>query len=203
MTIRMNKFAVPVEKLINCFERLPGIGQKSAQRMAFFVLSQPAEYAETFANSLMTAKQNIKECSVCCNLTDLDICPICSEKKRDKTTICVVAEPSDVNAIERTKDYRGVYHVLHGVISPLNQIGPDEINIKELVKRVSTGEISEVIMATNPDTTGEATALYIARLLRPFGVKTTRLAYGIAVGSNLEFTDEITLLRAMDGRKEL
>lgn len=199
----MSFFPNALETLIDKFASLPGIGKKSAQRLAFHVLALPEEDALSFAASIVDAKRSIHCCSVCQNLTDSEICPICDSPKRDQSTICVVAEPRDVLSFERSREYNGVYHVLHGVLSPMNHIGPDDIRIQELVKRVAGGGISEVIMATNPDTEGETTATYISRLLKPFEVKVTRLAYGIPVGSNLEFADDATLLRALSGRIEM
>ena len=196
-------FPAALENLIDCFASLPGIGKKSAQRLAFHVLSLPDGEAEGFAQAILQARSSVHCCPVCQNLTDGELCAVCSSDKRDRSTICVVAEPRDVLSIERSREYNGVYHVLHGVLSPLSHMGPDDIRIKELVDRVAAGDVSEVIMATNPDTEGDTTALYISRLLRPFGVKVTRLAYGIPVGSNLEFADDATLLRALEGRREL
>lgn len=199
----MNYFPNALDNLIDKFAALPGIGRKSAQRLAFHVLALPEEEALSFADAIAEAKRTIRCCSVCQNLTDQEICTICSSPKRDQSVICVVAEPRDVLSFERGREYDGVYHVLHGVLSPMRHIGPDDIRIQELVKRVAEGEISEVIMATNPDTEGEATAMYLSRLLKPFNVKVSRLAYGIPVGSNLEFADEATLLRALNGRVEM
>ena len=179
------------------------VTEYSAQRLAFHVLSLPEEEALKFAAAIVDAKKNIHCCSICQNLTDQETCTICASPKRDQSTICVVAQPRDVLSFERSREYNGVYHVLHGVLSPMNHIGPDDIRIQELVKRVAAGGITEVIMATNPDTEGEATAMYIARLLKPFDVKITRLAYGIPVGSNLEYADDATLLRALAGRMEM
>jgi len=192
-----------MERLTEQFARLPGIGGKTAQRLAFYMLSLPQEEAEAFANAILDAKRTVRLCPVCQNLTDQDVCDICSDPERDHAKICVVAEPKDVLAMERAREYNGVYHVLHGVISPLNHVGPDDLEIRSLVERVAGGGIDEVIMATNPDTEGEATALYISRLLKPFGVKVTRLAYGIPVGGHLEFADDATLMRALEGRREL
>lgn len=197
----MRFFTAPVENLIEQFQKLPGIGRKTAQRLAFFVLSLPEAEAEGFANAIVNAKKTVKFCSVCQNLTDTEVCGICSDNARDKTTVCVVSDPKDVAAIEKTREYNGLYHVLHGCISPMNGVGPDDVRIKELVARVAGGEVREVIMATNPDTEGEATAMYISRLLRPFDVRTSRLAYGIPVGGHLEFADEMTLTRAIEGRR--
>jgi recombination protein RecR len=199
----MEYFPAPLEKLVEQFARLPGIGGKSAQRLAFFVLSLSDAEAKEFADAIVDAKKNVTCCPVCQNLTAGGVCPICSSPKRDRSTVCVVADPRDVVAIERSREFSGTYHVLHGVISPMNRIGPDDLKIKELVARVSEGGIKEVIMATNPDTEGEATAMYVARLLRPFGVRVTRLAYGIPVGGHLEFADDATLMRAIEGRRDI
>ena len=200
----MTSFFPPsFQNLIDGFAALPGIGRKSAQRLAFHVLSLPEGEAETLAAAILDARKSVHACPVCQNLTDGDLCPICKNDNRDKSVICVVAEPRDVASIERGREFKGVYHVLHGVLSPINRVGPDDLRIRELLERVGTGEVSEVIIATNPDTEGDATAMYLSRLLKPFGVKVTRLAYGIPVGSNLEFADDATLLRAMEGRREM
>ena len=199
----MRTFPAALERLSEQFARLPGIGSKTAQRLAFQVLSMPQEQAQEFADAILDAKRSIHTCPVCQNLTDEEMCPICADETRDHSTICVVAEPRDVIAMERSREYTGVYHVLHGVISPLNHVGPDDIQIRELLARLQDGSVQEVIMATNPDTEGEATAMYLSRLLRPIGVKVTRLAYGIPVGSQLEYADEVTLLRALEGRREM
>ena len=199
----MRTFPAALERLSEQFARLPGIGSKTAQRLAFQVLSRPQEQAQEFADAILDAKRSIHTCPVCQNLTDEEMCPICADETRDHSTICVVAEPRDVIAMERSREYTGVYHVLHGVISPLNHVGPDDIRIRELLARLQDGSVQEVIMATNPDTEGEATAMYLSRLLRPIGVKVTRLAYGIPVGSQLEYADEVTLLRALEGRREM
>ena len=199
----MSAFPVSLEKLVEKFASLPGIGTKSAQRLAFHILALPDEEALDFANTITEAKKNVHCCRVCQNLTDMDVCSVCASPNRDSSVVCVVSDPKDVAAIERSHEYTGLYHVLHGVISPMSHIGPDDIKIKELISRVAEGNIGEVIMATNPDTEGEATAMYISRLLKPFGVKVTRLAYGIPVGSNLEYTDDATLLRALEGRREI
>ncbi len=199
----MEYFPAPLENLVEQFARLPGIGGKSAQRLAFYVLNLPMEEAQEFADAIVNAKKSVTLCPVCQNLTDGGLCGICASPKRDETTICVVADPRDVIAIERAREFNGHYHVLHGVLSPMNHVGPDDLQIKSLLDRVAAGGISEVIMATNPDTEGEATALYISRLLKPFGVKVTRLAYGIPVGGHLEFADDATLMRALEGRREL
>lgn len=199
----MRSFPAAVERLTEQFNKLPGVGFKSAQRMAFHVLSLSDGEAEAFADAILEAKRTVNFCSRCQNLTDLEVCPICSNSGRDQNVICVVTEPRDVAALERAREYKGLYHVLHGVISPINHVGPDDIRVKELLGRLSGGEVTEVIMATNPDTEGEATAMYISRLVRPLGVKVTRLAYGIPVGSQLEYADEVTLMRAIEGRREM
>ena len=199
----MQFFPAALQNLADQFARLPGVGSKTAQRLAFHVLSLPDGEAENFANAILEAKKQVHTCPVCQNLTDRELCPICDDDSRDHSVVCVVADPKDVIAMERSREYRGVYHVLHGVISPLNHVTQDDIRIRELLKRVSQGEIKEVIMATNPDTEGEATAMYISRLLRPMEVKVTRLAYGMSVGSQLEYADEVTLTRALEGRQEM
>lgn len=196
-------FPAALQNLSDQFARLPGVGSKTAQRLAFHVLSLPIEDAEEFAAAILEAKKQVHTCPCCQNLTDRELCPICDDDARDKSVICVVADPKDVIAMERSREYQGVYHVLHGVISPLNHVSQDDICIKELLQRVSSGEVREVIMATNPDTEGEATAMYISRLLRPMEVKVTRLAYGVPVGSQLEYADEVTLSRALEGRQEM
>ncbi|MEE1006617.1 MAG: recombination mediator RecR [Acutalibacteraceae bacterium] len=194
---------VPLTELIAQFERLPGIGRKTAQRLAFSILEQPPERAEKFAEALVNARSKIHFCKVCQGLTDKEVCDICDDSRRDRSVICVVAEPKDVMAFERTREYVGVYHVLHGVISPLDGIGPDQLRIKELMARLGSGEVNEIIMATNPTVEGEATASYISRLVKPMGIKVTRLAYGIPVGGDLEYADEFTLARALEGRNEI
>ncbi len=199
----MSVYPAALEALIDRFASLPGIGTKSAQRLAFHVLAQPESDAEAFAKTLLDARSSIHFCPVCQNLTDGDLCGVCANPARDASTICVVADPRDVYSIERTREYRGRYHVLHGVISPLSHVGPDDLRIRELLDRVADGGVREVIMATNPDTEGETTAKYIARLLRPFGITVTRLASGVPVGGNLEFADDATLLRALEGRTEI
>ena len=199
----MQYFPAALQNLADQFARLPGIGGKTAQRLAFHVLELDAEDAKAFAEAILAAKQTVHTCPVCQNLTDREICPICENEMRDRSTICVVAEPKDVIAMERSREFNGLYHVLHGVISPLNHVTQDDIRIKELLMRVASGEVREVIMATNPDTEGEATAMYISRLLRPMEVKVTRLAYGVPVGSQLEYADEVTLSRALEGRQEI
>ena len=199
----MRYFPAAMERLTEQFARLPGIGGKTAQRLAFHILSLPAEEAEQFADAILVAKRTVRTCAVCQNLTDQEICSVCRDPERDHGLICVVAEPKDVVAMERAREFNGVYHVLHGVISPLNHVGPDDLKIRELLARVAEGGVREIIMATNPDTEGETTAMYLSRLLRPLEVKVTRLAYGIPVGSQLEYADEVTLLRALEGRREI
>ena len=199
----MSFFPAALENLIDKFASLPGVGRKSAQRLAFYVLGLPDGEAKAFADAITQAKNTVRCCNICQNLTDGEICSICASDRRNKATICVVSEPRDVLSIERGREYNGTYHVLHGVLSPMSHVGPDDIKIKELMHRVAENDIEEVIMATNPDTEGEATAMYISRLLKPFEVKVTRLAYGIPVGSNLEFADDATLNRAMEGRTEM
>ena len=198
-----DEYAAPLEALVEYFMRLPGVGKKSAQRMAFTVMNMDEDTVQGFAASLIAAKRNIHRCEICQNLTDGKRCKICSSAQRDRTTVCVVAEPADVSAIERTKEYKGLYHVLHGVISPMNRIGPEDLTIRDLILRIGQGEIKEVIMATNPDATGETTAVFIANLIKPLGVEVSRLAYGVPVGTKLEFADEVTLSRAMQGRRKL
>ncbi len=195
--------ALPLVRLIEQFAKLPGVGRKSAQRFAFYILNQPEEKAREFAQAILDARTKIKKCTLCGNLTEDELCPICSAKGRDTSLVCVVEDPRDVLAFERTKEYNGVYHVLHGLISPMDGVGPEQLTIKELLARVSKGEVVEVIMATNPTVEGEATAMYVARLLKPLGIKVSRLAYGIPVGGNLEYADEVTLFRALQGRSEL
>ena len=200
----MEYFPPALENLVEHFARLPGVGLKSAQRLAFHVLSLPQEEADAFAQAISQAKRAIHCCPVCQNLTEGEgPCAICASQKRDQSTVCVVADPKDVIAMERSREYSGAYHVLHGVISPMNHVGPDDLRVKELLARVGAGDVREVIMATNPDTEGEATAMYLSRLLKPFQVKVTRLAYGIPVGSHLEYADDATLMRALEGRREM
>lgn len=193
----------PLSKLIEQFERLPGIGSKTAQRLAYFVLNMPKEQATEFSNAIIDAHEKIRYCDVCCNFSEGELCPVCRSATRDKSVICVVETPRDAIALENTHEYDGVYHVLHGAISPLNGIGPDQLYIKQLLSRLNNDTVKEVIMATNPTVEGEATAMYISRLLKPLGIKVTRLAYGIPVGGDLEYADEITLARALEGRNEL
>jgi recombination protein RecR len=195
--------AVSLTKLIEQFERLPGIGKKSAQRLAFYVLDMPKDKALEFAASIVEAREKIKRCARCMNLTDAEFCPVCAQSGRDEGTICVVEDPRDLLAFERTREYNGVYHVLHGLISPMDGVGPEQLTIKELLMRIQKESVREVIMATNPTVEGEATATYLARLLKPMGLRVTRLAYGIPVGGSLEYADEVTLYRALEGRREL
>jgi len=192
----------PLARLVEQFARLPGVGRKTAQRLAFYMLSQPPERAKEFADALLEASKAIKRCTVCQNLTDAEKCPICENETRDKTIICVVSDPRDVVAFERMREYNGLYHVLHGLISPMDGVGPEELTIKELLARLD-GTVNEVVMATNPTVEGEATAMYISRLIKPLGVRVSRLAYGIPVGGNLEFADDVTLCRALEGRCEM
>ena len=193
----------PLDKLVEQFEQLPGIGSKTAQRLAYFVLNLPKEKAKEFADSIVSAHEKIHYFKVCCNLTDGELCPICRNEARDRSVICVVEDPRDVFAFERTHEFKATYHVLHGAISPLSGIGPEQLCIKELLARVQDGTVQEVIMATNPTVEGEATAMYLSRLLKPLGIKVTRLAYGIPVGGDLEYADEVTLSRAIEGRSEM
>ncbi|SET02072.1 DNA replication and repair protein RecR [Natronincola peptidivorans] len=199
----MNYYSAPIARLIDEFTKLPGIGRKTAQRLAFHVIGMPHEEVSVLAETIIEAKKSVKYCSICTNLTDRETCNICNDKKRDMTVICVVEDPRDVVAMEKTKEFHGYYHVLHGVISPLEGIGPEEIRIKELLTRLAENEVKEVILATNPNIEGEATAMYIAKLLKPLGIKVSRIAYGIPVGGDLEYADEITLSKAMEGRREL
>ena len=199
----MNYNIVPLNELVNQFSRLPGIGKKTAQRLAYSILEQPPERAKQFAEALVNAREKIHFCKNCQALTDLEVCQISDNPARDHTTVCVVEEPRDVMAFERTREFSGIYHVLHGVISPLDGITPDKLKIKELMTRLASGEIKELIMATNPTVEGEATASYISRLVKPMGIKVTRLAYGIPVGGDLEYADEYTLARALEGRNEI
>jgi recombination protein RecR len=192
-----------LEKLIEQFQRIPSIGRKTAQRMAFHVLDLTDEQAKEFADAIIDAHTKIHHCELCHNLTENDLCPICASNNRDHSTVCVVEEPRDVLAFEKTREFQGVYHVLHGVISPMNGIGPEQLTIKSLIERATSGEITEIIMATNPTIEGDTTAMYISKLIKPFGVKVTRLAYGIPVGADIEYADDVTLMRALSGRSEL
>ena len=199
----MKYYAKPLNKLINELSRLPGIGGKTAQRLAFHILSMDEKSAMELANAISDAKKSMTYCSVCGNLTDTDPCAICSDDSRDKSTICVVESPKDVVAMEKIREYRGYYHVLHGAISPMDGIGPDDINLRSLIVRLQDEAVKELIIATNPNIEGEATAMYIARLIKPSGRKVTRIAHGIPVGGDLEYADEVTLLKAVEGRREL
>ena len=194
---------VPLNELINQFEKLPGIGKKTATRLAFSVLAAPKEQAQRFADALVNAREKIHFCSCCQSFTDLEICPICSDENRDKSVICVVSEAKDVLAFERTREYNGLYHVLHGVLSPLDGVTAEQLKIKELMTRLADGTVKEVIMATNPTVEGEATSSYLSRLIKPMGIKISRLAYGIPVGGDLEYADEVTLSKALEGRNEI
>lgn len=199
----MEYFALPLQNLIEEFEKLPGIGSKTAQRLAFFILNQPKEKAKKFADAIISAKEKLCYCSVCQNISDKEVCSICDNPTRDHSIICVVESPRDVLQIERTNEFKGVYHVLHGAISPMDNVGPDDIKIKGLIARIGSGEVKEVIMATNPNLEGETTAMYISKLIKPFGVSVTRIAHGVPVGGELEFADEVTLSKALKWRVEL
>ena len=199
----MAEYMESLRVLSEKFGRLEGVGRKTAVRMAYSVLAMSDEEVQEFADAILAAKQTIKTCPICQNMTDLEICPICADEERDASTVCVVTDPRAVSAMEKVREYRGGYHVLHGLISPMNGITPDKLKIKELVMRIADGEIGEVIIATNPTVEGETTAMYIAKLIRPFGVRVTRLAYGVPVGADLEYADEVTLYRALEGRREV
>lgn len=199
----MGYHPLPLTRLVEKFASLPGIGMKTAQRLAFHILTLSEQEVQDFSNALLEAHQTIKNCEICQNFTDQPVCGICSDPARDHSVVCVVEDPKDVTAFERTREYKGVYHVLHGLISPMEGIGPDQLFVKELLARIQSGEVKEVIMATNPTVEGEATAMYLSRLLKPLGVKVTRLAFGIPVGSNLEYADEVTLYKALENRSEI
>ena len=199
----MSMYSPSIEKLIQSFEKLPSIGNKTAARLAFYILNASEEETNDFVSSIVNAKKNLKYCSKCYNISDTDPCPICGNAKREQSQICVVEDVRDIIAMERTHEFRGVYHVLHGSISPMNGIGPDDIKIKELLSRLMDGQVKEVILATNPRVEGEATAMYLSKLIKPLGIKVTRIAHGIPVGGDLEYTDEITLTKALEGRREL
>lgn len=199
----MNYYSSSISQLIEQFTKLPGIGRKSAQRLAFHVISMPSQDAHNLAEAIIKAKDSVKYCKICTNLTDIDTCNICSDTRRDPSTICVVEDPRDVVAMEKTKEFRGYYHVLHGAISPLEGIGPEDIKIKELLSRIGTQSVDEVIIATNPNIEGEATAMYLSKLLKPLGIKVSRIAHGIPVGGSLEYADEVTLTKALEGRREI
>ncbi|HWR62050.1 MAG TPA: recombination mediator RecR [Clostridia bacterium] len=199
----MSLYAAPIAKLIDELSKLPGVGNKTAQRLAFHILKMSPGEVEQLAGAITSAKRNIKQCRICCNITDSEVCSICSNAKRDSSIICVVEDPKDVVAMEKTREFKGLYHVLNGAISPMEGIGPEEIRIKELLKRVADNDIKEVIIATNPNIEGEATAMYISRLLKPAGIMVTRIAHGVPVGGDLEYADEVTLLKALEGRREI
>lgn len=199
----MENYSEPIDRLINEFSKLPGIGRKTAQRLAFHVINMDIKDVTGLSKALVDVKNEIKYCSVCCNISDTEVCPICANSHRDPSTICVVEDPRDVAAMERTKDYSGRYHVLNGVISPMDGIGPDMLNIKELISRLGDGSIKEIIMATNPTIEGEATAMYISRLVKPMGIKVTRIAHGLPVGGDLEYADDVTISKALEGRREI
>ena len=199
----MSYYSPSIEKLIESFEKLPSIGNKTAARLAFYILDRPEEEVKEFVDAIMNAKKNLKYCSKCFNISDTDPCEICSNPRRDESVICVVEDVKDVVAMERTHEFNGLYHVLHGSISPMNGVGPDDIKIKELLSRLMDGTVKELILATNPRVEGEATAMYISKLVKPMGVKVTRIAHGIPVGGDLEHTDEVTLSKALEGRREL
>ncbi|HWQ31011.1 MAG TPA: recombination mediator RecR [Negativicutes bacterium] len=199
----MSFYAAPIAKLIDELAKLPGVGNKTAQRLAFHILKMPQGDVEQLAGAISNAKRNIKQCRVCCNITDSEVCSICSNPKRDSSLICVVEDPKDVVAMEKTREFKGLYHVLNGAISPMEGIGPEEITIKELLKRVYDNDIKEIIIATNPNIEGEATAMYISRLLKPAGIMVTRIAHGVPVGGDLEYADEVTLMKALEGRREI
>ena len=199
----MSYYSPSIEKLIESFERLPSIGHKTAVRLAFHMLDLSKEETDEFINSIINAKEKLKYCSNCYNISDTDPCPICSSPKRDNSVICVVEDVRDVMAMERTHEFKGVYHVLHGTISPMNGIGPEDIKIKELLNRIGNGDVKEIIIATNPRVEGEATAIYLSKIIKPLGIKVTRIAHGIPVGGDLEYTDEVTLSKALEGRREL
>ena len=199
----MNFYGDPITRLIEKFASLPGIGRKSAQRLAFYVIGMDEKEVQELADAILSAKKDVKYCSVCCNLTDGDICPVCSSAKRDKKTIMVVENPRNLAAYERTKEYNGVYHVLHGAISPMSGITPSDIKLKELLERIQNDTPQEIILATNPTVEGEATAMYISKLIKPLGIKVTRIANGVPVGGDLEYVDQVTLARALEGRREV
>lgn len=199
----MENYSEPIDRLINEFSKLPGIGRKTAQRLAFHVINMDIKDVTGLSKALVDVKNEIKYCSVCCNISDTEVCPICANSHRDPSTICVVEDPRDVAAMERTKDYSGRYHVLNGIISPMDGIGPDMLNIKELISRLGDGSVKEIIMATNPTIEGEATAMYISRLVKPMGIKVTRIAHGLPVGGDLEYADDVTISKALEGRREI
>ena len=199
----MQNFSVSIARLVEQFEKLPGIGYKTAQRLAYYVINLPKSETDAFAQAILDAKENIRLCSVCQDLTDKEICPVCSNEQRNRKIICVVSQPRDVITMEKIKEYNGVYHVLHGVLSPMDGVGPEDLKIKELLYRITNEEIEEVIIATNPTLEGEATAMYLAKLIKPFGILVSRIAYGVPIGSDIEYADEITLSKALEGRRPL
>ena len=199
----MQVYTEPINRLIEEFSKLPGVGRKTAQRLAFHVINRNIKDVETLYKTIVDEKKEIKYCSICCNITDKDPCSMCSNKNRDSHIICVVEDPRDVAAMERTKEFKGQYHVLNGVISPMDGIGPDMIRIRELITRLANQDVKEIIMATNPTIEGEATAMYIARLVKPMGIKVTRIAHGLPVGGDLEYADEVTISKALEGRREI
>lgn len=199
----MSYYAAPIAKLIEELSKLPGVGNKTAQRLAFYLLDMPINEVEELAGSIVNAKRNIKYCNVCCNITDSETCSICANPKRDGSIICIVEDARDVVAMEKIKEFKGLYHVLHGAISPMEGIGPENIRIKELLLRLGEHDVQELILATNPNIEGEATAMYISRLVKPLGIKATRIAHGIPVGGDLEYADEVTLMKALEGRREI
>ncbi|MDD3014680.1 MAG: recombination mediator RecR [Candidatus Gastranaerophilales bacterium] len=197
------QYTKPLARLIEEFQKLPGIGPRSAQRMAFYLLKMPADEVRQFSNAILEAKEKIKYCRTCFNMSSLDPCEICQDNRRDKTVICIISETKDLIALERTREYKGLYHVLQGLISPLDGIGPEDLRIRELLERVTGHDLAEIILAINPSIEGEATSLYLGKILKPFGVKVSRIAFGLPVGSDLEYADEITLARALEGRREI
>lgn len=199
----MEQYALPIANLIEQLSKLPGIGRKTAQRLAFYILEMEGVEAEKLSNSIVNAKEKIRLCSICCNLTDEDPCHICRDDRRDKSIICVVEGAKDIMAMEKSREYNGQYHILHGVISPMDNVGPNDIRVKELLNRLSDEEVEEVIVATNPTVEGEATSLYLSKLIKPFGIKVTRIAHGIPVGGDLEYFDEVTISKAMENRREI
>lgn len=199
----MNYYSAPIAKLIEALSKLPGVGSKTAQRLTFYLLNMPEKEVEDLAKAIVYAKRSVKYCTVCCNITDSEKCEICSNPNRDHSVICVIEDPKDVAALERTREFKGLYHVLHGAISPMDGVGPDDIKIRELLARLKDEEIKEIIIATNPNIEGEATAMYISRLVKPLDIKVTRIAHGVPVGGDIEYADEVTLMKALEGRREI
>ncbi len=199
----MNYYSAPITKLIEALSKLPGVGSKTAQRLTFHLLNMPEKEVEDLAKAIIYAKRSVKYCAVCCNITDSEKCEICANPNRDHSIICVIEDPKDVAAVERTREFKGLYHVLHGAISPMDGVGPDDIKIRELLARLQDEEIKEIIIATNPNIEGEATAMYISRLIKPLGIKVTRIAHGVPVGGDIEYADEVTLMKALEGRREI